>query len=180
MEIGLQGRGCRADLRIDRVLRAFGDAQSASRRCGSMFDCSYRGREMTTRNEVPPVIVGSDDKGARGHRLDSETGIAGHATFYAVSKVRLDGSERVSAVVWSQIDPQCSQRATDEAVASVQDVVEALHNGDTVFAWFAADNGRRPEQRFVAIEHDDGQETIALECITGAGHQVGDMERIDD
>jgi hypothetical protein len=135
---------------------------------------------MTTRNEVRSVIVGSDDKDARGHRLDSEKGIDDLTTFYAVSKVRLDGRERVSCVVWGQIDPQSSQRATDEAAASVQDVVEALHNGDTVFAWFAADNGRRPEQRFVAIEHDDGQETIALERITGAGHQVGDMERIDD
>lgn len=135
---------------------------------------------MTTKTEVQPVIVGSEDKGARGHRIDSEASVADPANFHAVSKIRVDAGGRVSAVEWGQIDPQTIHFRTEEAVAPVRDVVEALHNGDTVFALFPSADGRLPERHFVAIEHADGQETIALESDGGAGLQLSDMDRIDD
>lgn len=101
-------------------------------------------------------------------------------TFHAVSQVRLDGHQRVSEVVWGQVDTAGNRWATDERRAPVADVVDAIHNGDPVFALFRGEDGHAPQRRFVAVEHEDGQESIVLEGGAGSIHALDAMDRIAD
>lgn len=133
-----------------------------------------------TQRPIDSVIVGSEDRGARGMRESALPLAADAVTFYAVSKLRLDARERVTEVVWGQIDPAGNQRATDELRAPVADVVTAIHNGDPVFALFAGTDGHAPQRRFVATEHLDGEESIALEAAPGARLDLDAMDRIGD
>ncbi len=102
------------------------------------------------------------------------------ATFYAVSQIRLDGRQRVSEVVWGQVDTASNRWATDEMRAPVADVVDAIHNGDPVFALFRGADGHAPQRRFAAVEHDDGEESIALAAAVGSIHGLEAMDRIAD
>ena len=102
------------------------------------------------------------------------------ATFYAVSQIRLDDRRRVGEVVWGQVDPASNRWATDETRAPVADVVDAIHNGDPVFALFRGEDGHAPQRRFVAVEHDDGEESIMLEGGIGSIHDLDAMDRIAD
>ena len=135
---------------------------------------------MAQRNKVDPVIVGSEDRGARGMRETALPLAADPVTFYAVSQVRLDARQRVSEVVWGQIDTVGNRWASDESRAPVADVVAALHNGDAVFALFRSADGHAPQRRFIAVEHDDGEETIVLDGGAGLGPDLGAMDRIGD
>jgi hypothetical protein len=101
-------------------------------------------------------------------------------TFYAVSQMQLDARQRVSEVVWGQVDTVSNRWATDEVRAPVADVVEAIHNGDPVFALFRGNDGHLPRQRFVVLEHDDGEESIVLEGPAVSGSDLQAMDRIDD
>ena len=133
---------------------------------------------MAQRIAVDPVVVGSEDRGARGMRESALPLAADAVTFYAVSQVRLDGRQRVSEVVWGQVDTAANRWATDETRAPVADVVDAIHNGDPVFALFRGEDGHAPQRRFVAIEHDDGEESIALEGAAGSVPDLAAMDRI--
>ncbi len=101
-------------------------------------------------------------------------------TFYAVSQVRLDGRQRVSEVVWGQVDTVSNRWATDETRAPVADVVGAIYNGDPVFALFRGKDGHAPQQRFFVVEHDDGEASVVLEGAAGSGHDLAAMDRIED
>jgi len=135
---------------------------------------------MAQRIAVDPVVVGSEDRGARGMRESALPLSADAVTFYAVSQVRLDGHQRVSEVVWGQVDTASNRWATDERRAAVADVVDAIHNGDPVFALFRGADGHAPQRRFVAVEHDDGQESIVLDGSIGSIHDLDAMDRIAD
>ena len=135
---------------------------------------------MAQRNTVESVIVGSEERGARGMRESALPLAADAVTFYAVSQVRLDDRHRVSEVVWGQIDTVGNRWATDESRAPVADVVAAIHNGDPVFALFRRRDGHAPQRRFVAVEHDDGEETIVLEGAPGSLPDLASMDRIAD
>jgi len=135
---------------------------------------------MAQRITVDPVIVGSEDRGARGMRESALPLAADAVTFHAVSQVRLDGRQRVSEVVWGQVDALENRWTTDELRAPVADVVAAIHNGDPVFALFSGDQGHAPQRRFIAVEHDSGGESIALEGEHGASHTLDTMDRIVD
>jgi len=134
---------------------------------------------MAQRNKVDPVIVGSEDRGARGMRETALPLARDAVTFHAVSQIRLDARQRVSEVVWGQVDTAGNCWASDEMRAPVADVVEALHNGDAVFALFRGADGHLPQRRFIAVEHDDGEETIALDGRAGSGPGLEAMDRID-
>ena len=134
---------------------------------------------MAQRIARDPVIVGSEDRGARGMRKSGRPPAAEPVTFYAVSRVRLDGRQRISEVTWGQIDPANNRWATDERRAGVADVVDAIHNGDPVFALFRGDDGHAPQGRFIVVEHVDGQESIAFEG-GGAIPELDSMDRIVD
>jgi hypothetical protein len=98
---------------------------------------------------------------------------------YAVSKVRLDHDGRVMAVLWGQVDTGKNDWKNGEAIASVQDVVDAIHKGAAVFALFPSEHGHLPERRFVVVEYDNGWETIALEGDPTYEREVHDMDRLD-
>jgi hypothetical protein len=100
-------------------------------------------------------------------------------TIYAVSKVLLDHEGRVKAVLWGQVNTGTNDWTNGEAVAPVKDVVEAIHNGDAVFALFPSEHGHLPERRFMAVEYDSGWETIALEGDPTYEREVHDMDRLD-
>ena len=133
---------------------------------------------MAQRSTVESVIVGSEDRGARGMRESALPLAAEAVTFYAVSQVRLDDRHRVAEVVWGQIDTVGNRWSTDESRAPVADVVAAIHNGDPVFALFRSRDGHAPQRRFVAVEHDDGEESIALEGAAGSVPDLAAMDRI--
>lgn len=135
---------------------------------------------MAQRIAVDPVVVGSEDRGARGMRESALPLAADAVTFYAVSQVRLDGRQRVSEVVWGQVDTAANRWATDETRAPVADVVDAIHNGDPVFALFRGEDGHAPQRRFVAVEHGDDEESIVLEGAAGAIPALDSMDRIAD
>ena len=135
---------------------------------------------MAQRNTVESVIVGSEDGGARGMRESALPLAADVVTFYAVSRVRLDDRRRVSEVVWGQIDTVGNRWTSDESRAPVADVVAAIHNGDPVFALFRSRDGHAPQRRFVAVEHEDGEESIALEAAAGSTLELAAMDRIAD
>lgn len=101
-------------------------------------------------------------------------------TFYAVSQVRLDDRSRVSEIVWGEIDTANNRWATDEMRAHVADAVDAIHNGDPVFALFPGDDGHAPQRRFIAVEHEDGEESIVLEGSAGSLPDLETMDRIVD
>ena len=107
--------------------------------------------------------------------------VADAVTFYAVSQVRVGFHGRVTEVVWGQIDTASNRWAADEMRAPVADVVEAIHNGDPVFALFRGPDGHSPQRRFVVVEHDDGEESVVLDDVTdSAPHDLEAMDRIDD
>ena len=131
-----------------------------------------------TGNHLP--TSGSAARGAAGKSASSRQSHLEHpATVYAVSKVRLDGDGRVRAVLWGQVDTVRNDWTAGEAVALVEDVVEAIHNGDAVFALFPSTHGHLPERRFVVVEYDNGWETIALEGSPTHEREVHDMDRLD-
>ncbi len=105
-------------------------------------------------------------------------------TFYAVAQVRLGHHQRVTEVVWGQVDTVNNRWTTGETRAPVSDVVAAIHNGDPVFALFRGHDGHAPQHRFVVVEHDDGEETIVLAAAAaaaaaGSGPEIDGMDRID-
>lgn len=135
---------------------------------------------MAQRNIDPPVLLGSEDRGARGMRESVQPLATDPVTFYAVSQLRLGAHERVTAVVWGQVDPVSNRWTTGETLAPVSDVVMAIHNGDPVFALFPGAAGHAPQRRFVAVAHDDGEESIVLDKATGSAFDLGAMDRIAD
>ena len=100
-------------------------------------------------------------------------------TFYAVSQVRLDDHQRVSEVVWGQIDLANERLLTRETRAPVADVVGVIYNGDLVFAVLLGQDGHMQRQRLVVAEHDDGTRSIVLESVAGSAPGLGWMNRIE-
>ena len=78
------------------------------------------------------------------------------------------------------MDTEKNKWTTDETIAPVADVVEAIHNGDAVFALFPSAHGHQPERRFIAVEHANGWETIVLEGNKTFEREIPDMDLIDN
>ena len=114
---------------------------------------------------APPV------KAARGGRRKAQT--------FAVSSVELDADGRVVAVRWGRVDTQKNAWASDERVAPVGEVVQALRAGHAVFALFASAQGHLPERRFVVVDYDDGRQAIGLDGPATHEREVHDMDRLD-
>jgi hypothetical protein len=98
---------------------------------------------------------------------------------FAVSKVRLDDESHIADVLWGVVDTKSNQWVSAEMEASVAEVVKAIRNGDQVFALFATPHGHVPGQQFVVINHDNGQETIALEGTPAPQRGISDMAKLD-
>jgi hypothetical protein len=102
-----------------------------------------------------------------------------HARTFAVSRVELDPDGRVVAVQWGPVDTVANAWAGDEVVAPVAAVVQALRLGDAVFALFPSAHGHVPERRFVAVDYDDGRQTIVLDGPSTHAREIHDMDRLD-
>lgn len=100
------------------------------------------------------------------------------ATVFAVSRVALDAEGRVVSVLWGRVDTLKNDWASDEAVAPVHEVVQALRAGHAVFALFASAQGHLPQRRFVEVDYDDGRQTIALQGPATHEREVHDMDRL--
>ena len=100
------------------------------------------------------------------------------ASVFAVSRVALDADGRVVSVLWGRVDTVKNDWASDEVVAPVREVVQALHAGHAVFALFASAQGHLPQRRFVAVDYDDGRQTIALDGPATHEREVHDMDRL--
>ncbi len=98
---------------------------------------------------------------------------------FAVSKVQLDADGRITDVLWGRVDTIKNTWATQQAVAPVAAVVDALRNGDQVFALFPSVHGHLPERRFVVADYDGGRNTIVLDGPTASEREVHDMDRLD-
>ena len=98
---------------------------------------------------------------------------------FAVSKVQLDPAGRITDVFWGRVDTTKNTWATQQAVAPVATVVDALRNGDQVFALFPSIHGHLPERRFVVADYDGGRNTIVLDGPTASEREVHDMDRLD-
>jgi hypothetical protein len=108
---------------------------------------------------------------ARGRRKPMKT--------FAVSKVELDADGRVVAVLWGRVDTAKNAWATNESVAPVAQAVKALHAGDQVFALFPSTHGHVPDRWFVAVDYDDGRQTIVLDGPATHEREIHDMDRLD-
>lgn len=97
---------------------------------------------------------------------------------FAVSKVRLDADGRVTAVHWGEVDTRANDWAGPETTVPVAEVVRALHDGHQVYALFPSEHGHLPERRFMAVDYDNGWETIALEGPPRDEREVHDMARL--
>jgi hypothetical protein len=99
---------------------------------------------------------------------------------FAVAKVRLDSEEHVTHVVWGVVDTKSNRWVSPEVVAPVAEVLDAIHNGDQVVALFATTHGHVPGQAFVAIDHENGKEGIALDGASIPGREIQDIARLEE
>ncbi len=97
---------------------------------------------------------------------------------FAVSKVGLDASGRVTLVLWGRVDTRLNTWASPEVVVPVSEVVDALNTGDEVFALFPSIHGHLPDRRFVVADYDGGLKTIVLDGPTAYEREIHDMDRI--
>jgi hypothetical protein len=98
---------------------------------------------------------------------------------FAVSKVQLDSDGRITDVLWGRVDTHKNTWATPLTVTPVAAVVDALRNGDQVFALFPSVHGHLPERRFVVADYDGGRNTIVMDGPTASEREVHDMDRLN-
>ena len=111
-------------------------------------------------------------QGARAQAEDTET-----RRVFAVSQVRLGADGHIADVLWTEWNPKSNLAVGAEVRRSVAEVVDALHDGARVAAYFAHAAGALPQRPFVVLEHADGRETIALEGPPSAGREIGDIAK---
>jgi hypothetical protein len=90
---------------------------------------------------------------------------------FAVSKAGLDSQGHVTQVLWSELNASSNLNVANDLVARAAEVVDALHAGHQVVAFFPREKFPRPERAFLILEHSDGRETLAL-----VGPQTADRE----
>jgi hypothetical protein len=113
-------------------------------------------------------------QGDRARPMASENG-----RFFEVTKVRVGTDGHVSDVLWSEVDVGADHDVSALTVATSAEVVDAIHDGAQVAAVFASSAPRRPDRRFVIVEHADGRECITLEGAPSAGRDLGDIDKLD-
>ena len=113
-------------------------------------------------------------QGARARPLASEAG-----RVFEVSRLRFAADGRISAVGWIEVDPKTDRSEAARAEAPLADVLDALHDGADVVAVFPGAPGHRTSRRFVAVEHEDGSESIRLEGADSPGRKLRDLPSFD-
>ncbi len=118
------------------------------------------------------------DEEFQPQKLASPSGPKKPVNTFAVSKVALDTEGRVTAVLWGRVNTGTNSWASPEVFAPVAEAVNALRAGDQVFALFPSAHGHLPDRQFVAIDYDDGRETIVLDGPTAHEREIHDMDRL--
>jgi len=113
-------------------------------------------------------------QGERARPLDSESG-----RFFAVSKVRIGSDGHVSDVLWVEVNAGSDADVGASVVATVAEVVDAIHDGAEVSAVFS-DEERLPERAFVIALHEDGSEYIGFDGAPSPGRNITNLDRFDD
>jgi hypothetical protein len=111
-------------------------------------------------------------QGERARPMASEQG-----RFFEVSKVRIGADGEVSDVLWGEVDAGQDRSVGADVVATVAEVVDALHDGAQVAAVFRT-GAPRPERPFLIVEHADGRACIAFAGPPSAGRDLGDIDRL--
>jgi hypothetical protein len=98
---------------------------------------------------------------------------------FAVSKVELDPTGHITAVLWGQVDIRKNAWAAPEVLVPVAAAVHALHAGHHVVAMFPSLHGHVRDRSFVVGYYDGDHKTIVLDGPTTYECEVHDMDRID-
>lgn len=97
------------------------------------------------------------------------------ARIFEVSKVRLAADGHISEVLWGAVDAASGHDLGPRAMATVAEVVEAIHDGAEVLAVFSTPSRRLPERLFVVTPREDGAARIALDGAPSPGRDLADM-----
>jgi hypothetical protein len=113
-------------------------------------------------------------QGERARPLATENGRC-----FEVSKVRIGPDGHVSDVLWGEVNAGSDRAVGARVVATVAEVVDAIHDGAQVAAVFPSEE-RLPERAFVVIEHNGGRECIVFAGAPSAGRNLADMGGLDE
>ena len=97
------------------------------------------------------------------------------ARLFEISRVRLGADGHISEVLWGAVDAATGHDLGPRAMATVAEVVEAIHDGAEVLAVFSASSRRLPERLFVVTPLEDGAPRIALDGAPSPGRDLADM-----
>ena len=97
---------------------------------------------------------------------------------FAVSKVRTDSGGYVTDVFWGVVDTKSNRWVSPEVAAPVEEVLDAIDNGDQVVALFSATHGHMPGRQFVVIRNAGERPSIALEGPSTPAREIQDMDRL--
>ena len=97
---------------------------------------------------------------------------------FAVSKVRLDSDGQITRVLWAEVNAASNLGVGTDMVASLSEVIDALHAGHRVLAKFATAQLNLPERAFEVIEHSNGRETLALAGPHTTDREIPDIARL--
>jgi hypothetical protein len=98
---------------------------------------------------------------------------------FEVSKVRLGPDGKLRAVLWREVNAATDLALGDRLVATVAELVDAIHNGAQVVAVFPIGD-QNPRPAFVVVEQSDGQEGIAFEGPPTTGRQISNLDPLDE
>ena len=96
-------------------------------------------------------------QGARATAAQSE-----FRRVFVVSKVRLADDGQVADVLWVEVNARSNLDVGEPVVATVAEVIDAIHDGARVVAVFPGSGGNMPERDFEVVEHGNGNEIIGL------------------
>ena len=117
-------------------------------------------------------------QGARARPLATESG-----RLFEVFKVRLDADGHVSEVLWGELDAESDQHVGVHVIASVAEVVDAIHDGARVAAVFpsteAGASRHLPMRTFAVVDQQDGRERVTLDGPPSPGRDLADIARLD-
>jgi hypothetical protein len=106
--------------------------------------------------------------------MASESGRA-----FEVSRVAVGPDGTISRVLWSEVGAKSDADVGARVLASVSEVLDAIHAGARVAAVFEGRDEPLPERIFVVVEHEDGHESLAFEDGPSPGREMSDILALD-
>lgn len=97
---------------------------------------------------------------------------------FEVTHVRLTDEGLVSDVRWREVDSASGHDVGDAAEATMAEVVEAIHEGARVSAWFEAPEPLPRHRAFEVLMQEDGAQRLALVQPTVPGRELADLSSL--